>query len=130
MMKYFIVVFIVMFSSVASACNDDQAGYAFKTFGGSEFEFSLQIEGDQFLITHREWQPGGYENASTESFSGLVRCYGGNIDFFIDQEEVAKAKLIEIGMNPLGLPEETKAILFENSSIYSELEGQLLYLEK
>lgn len=127
-MKYFIVIIFILVPSIASACKDSQVEYEFRTFGGSEFEFVLQIQDNKFQITYRAWEPGEYDNASVESFSGTVRYDGENIDFYIDQEEVAKAKLIEIGFNPLSLPEDTKAIFFKSSNLHLGLEGQLLYL--
>lgn len=106
-----------------STCNIPLGNYA--SFAGTEYEFSMELTSKGYSLTHQAWSPGNHENRSISVTKGTWSCSGNTVQFSSDSA-LDKATYQTIGANPLGLPANTKALVFEASE-ESVLSKEILY---
>lgn len=110
-MRYLIFPILIVLSA-CSTCYIPNGDY--ESFGGGESMTKLILDSDVYTLKYEHWQPARYESRSQESEKGKWSCVGSSAEIKT-RSGTAKAEFQEIGPNPLGLPENTKALVFGSS---------------
>ena len=122
---------ITLTFSLLTACNQCNVKEGiYNSIGGSEYSTQLKLATDYtFSIIYETWEPTQYENREKSLLSGTWSCEDSHITLKTDSERFIATHIL-IGKNPLGLEEDTRALLFEadynsdsflyNETLYSE----------
>lgn len=99
----------------------------YESAGGSETMTQLSLNEKSFTMLQQVWQPGAYDDRTQVEQQGVWRCRGETAVLLTHdgQAKVHKVQLIEIGENPLGLPEDTHGLIFETVDQGVNLENVL-----
>jgi hypothetical protein len=119
MANIFVVVLGVLWLNIAlSDCELDSGRY--ETAGGGESLSSLIFlsNGDLFF-EHEQWNPGKYEERKFKKISGVWSCRCAEVSLILRGGSYS-AKLVPIGINPFGIPED-KLVLYVLDSSKDEL---------
>lgn len=119
----FICILLSCFVAGCSTCNVPLGNYSSQT--ASEYEISIDLASKAYFLKHETWSPSNYENRSVIAINGAWSCMGNTAKFnFGSILHTATYQII--GINPLGLPANTKALVFEVSD-KSVLSEEILY---
>jgi len=120
--------FALLTAFTLSACNEcNVKPGSYTSVGGSEQSTRLTLsEGNNFVVTHDNWQPGHYEKRDTTQSNGTWSCSKNKITLKGDNSTY-NAELITVGANPLGLDANSKAIMFGENTGVDYLNKQMLY---
>ncbi|MFL0801945.1 MAG: hypothetical protein K6L80_15970 [Agarilytica sp.] len=83
------------------------------------------MNANNYALSHKQWEPGNYENRSKNEESGHWTCKGNSAVLSTNSGE-AVAEYKETGKNPLKLPATAKALIFMPSENFT-LSQELLY---
>lgn len=118
-----ILFLVIILVSGCTSCYIPHGEYT--SVGASEYLTTLNLGRSDFSVSSQQWEPGGYKNRTKEVESGVWSCVG-NIAKITTEHGVVEAEYKEVGINPLGVPTNTKALVFEPSA-HKTLALEILY---
>lgn len=127
MIKKILPISLFLSNMLFAECEIESGSY--ESFGGTEYSSYLTLLSDKkVILKHENWLIGDHQNKKVEKITGDWSCEDSNL--FVELEGVRyKAELKEVGVNPVGIDQNSIAIYFDGAS-HNILKNQIFYKEQ